>query len=168
MKPLGALFDLVPAILPLDLQTARDGDWLSLKGCQGVQVVVFKGAGTAGDDPVISFQQATSVAGGGAKDLATIATIHKKQGTLTGVGVWTKVAQAAGASYTGDGTSAEEEAMYVFQIEADELDVDGGFDCLRVRIADVGGNAQLGCAWYAPYGLRYAAAPEALASAIVD
>lgn len=168
MKPLGALLDIVPAILPLDLQTARDGDWVSLKDAQGVAVIVFKGAGTAGDDPKIRFQQASDVAGTGAKDLATIATIWKKQGTLTSVGVWTKVTQTAAALFTADATSAEEEAVYVFEIEADELDVDNGFDCVRVRVDDTGVNAQLGCALYLLYGPRYKATPENLPNSILD
>lgn len=168
MHPLGAVLDIVPAILPLDLQTARDGDYVSLKNAQGVAVVVFKGAGTAGDDPVISFQQAQDVAGTGAKNLSVITTVHKKQGTLTAVGTWTTVTQAAGASYSADGTSAEEEAVYVFQIEADQLDADGGFDCIRVRVADTGTNAQLGCALYLLYGLRHQVAPANLPNSIAD
>ncbi len=168
MKGLGALFDIIPAILPLDLQTARDGDWVSLKNASGVTIVVHKGAGTAGDDPVISFQQASDVAGTGAKDLSTIAEIFSKQGTLTSVGSWTRTTQAAGASYTGDGTSAESEAVYAFYVSADQLDVDNGFDCLRVRIADVGSNAQLGSALYLLHGLSYPARPDRLPNSIAD
>lgn len=168
MKPLGSTFDIVPAIVPLDLQTARDGDWLSLKNAQGVCIVFFKGAGTAGDDPTLTFEQASDVSGTGAKNLSVVTTIHKKQGTLTSVGTWTTVTQAAGATYAGDGTSAEEQAVYVVEIEADQLDADNGFDCVRVRCSDVGTNAQLGCALYLLYGLRYAAAPANLPSAIAD
>jgi hypothetical protein len=168
MKPLGAAFDIVPAIIPLDLQTARDGDWISLKNAQGVAVVVFKGAGTDNDDPTFSFQQAQDVGGTEAKNLATIATIYRKQGTLTGVGTWEKITQAAGASYAPGDPSAQSEGLYVFQISAAELDIDGGFDCVRVRCSDVGNNAQLGCALYLLYGLAYPSAPESLPSAIAD
>lgn len=157
---------VVSAIIPLDLQTARDGDWVSLKNYSDCDVIVFKGAGTAGDDPVISFQQATSVGGGSAKDLAQIERIYKQQGTLTAVGTQTVVTQSAGASYTGDGTSAESEAVYGFHIHASQLDVTNGFDCIRVRVADVGGNAQLGCALYVLSGPRYGSATGT--SAIVD
>lgn len=167
-KPLGSAFDIIPAILPLDLQTARDGDWISLKNAAGVVVVAFKGAGTDGDDPVFSFQQATDVAGAGAKDLAKIATVYRKQGTLTAVGAWSKITQAAGASYAPGDPSAQSEGLYVFQIDAAELDVDGGFDCVRVRVADTGTNAQIGCALYMPYGLAFPSAPEDLPSAIAD
>lgn len=168
MKPLGVAFDIVPAIVPLDLQTARTGDWVSLKNAQGVCIVFFKAAGTAGDDPTLTFQQATDVAGTSAKNLSVVTTVHKKQGTLTSVGAWTTVTQASAATYAGDGTSAEEQAVYVVEIEADQLDVDNGFDCVNVSCSDVGTNAQLGCALYLLYGLRHQAAPANLLSAIVD
>lgn len=168
MKPLGALFDIVPAIVPLDLQTARTGDWVSLKNAQGVAIVFFKGAGTAADDPTLTVQQATDVSGTSAKDLSVITTVHKKQGTLTSVGTWTTSTQSAAATYVGDSTSAEEQAVYVIEIEADELDVDNGFDCINVACSDVGTNAQLGCALYILYGLRHAGAPAKLPSAIAD
>jgi hypothetical protein len=168
MHPLGKSFDIVPAIAPLDLQTARTGDWCSMKNAAGVCIVFFKGAGTAGDDPDITVQQATDVAGTSAKDLDAVATVYKKQGTLTSVGTWTKVTQTADALYDADGTSAEEQAVYVMQIEADQLDKANGFDCINVSCSDVGSNAQLGCALYILYGLRYPSAPENLSSAIVD
>jgi hypothetical protein len=56
----------------------------------------------------------------------------------------------------------------VFQIEADQLDRANGFDCVNVSCSDVGNNAQLGCALYVLYGLRYPSAPENLPSAIAD
>lgn len=166
-KPLGNLFDIVPAIAPLDLQTARTGDYVSLKNAQGVAIVIFKGAGTAGDDPDFTVNQATAVAGTSAKAL-TFTTIFKKQGTLTSVGTWSEVTQSASEVFSADATSAEEQAVYVIQIDADELDVDNGFDCVSVDCADVGTNAQLGCAFYLLYGLRHPAAPSGLPNSIAD
>lgn len=168
MLPLGDSIDIVPAIVPLDLQTARDGDWVSLKNAKGVLFVVFKGAGTAGDDPSITIEQASDVAGTGAKVLNAVVDFYKKIGTLTAVGTWTKVTQTADELVTVDAVSAEAEGIWAFNVEADQLDVDGGFDCVRIRIADVGGNAQLGCALYILHGLRYKATPESLLSAIAD
>ena len=92
---LGSLIDIIPAIVPLDLQTQRTGDVMSTKGMARFGVLVFKGAGTAGDDPVLSFKQATDVAGATNKDLAVITEYWSKQGTLTSVGTWTRVTQAA-------------------------------------------------------------------------
>lgn len=168
MKPLGSLIDIIPAIVPLDLQTARDGDWVSLKNAQGVCFVFFKGAGTDGDDPDITIEQGSDVAGTGAKVLNAIRTVYKKQGTLTAVGTWTAVSQTADELFDADGTSAQEQALYVFSVEADELDADNGFDCVRIRCADTGTNAQLGAALYILYGLRHQTAPENLPNAIAD
>lgn len=168
MNPLGSVIDIVPGVLPLDLQTARSGDYVSLKNHQGVLVVFFKGAGTAADDPTLELQQATAVAGTGAKDLNGFIDIFKKQGTLTSVGTWTKVSQTADEDFIGDGTSAEEEGLYAAWIPADILDVDNGFDCVQVNVKDVGNNAQLGCVLYILHGLRFPDAPANLLSSIAD
>ena len=169
MKPLGAAVDIIPGFVPLDLQTARDGDWISLKNTQGVCVVFFKGAGSDNDDPTFSFQQAMDVAGAGAKDLASIATVYEKEAVdLATLGTWTKATQAAAASYAPGDPSAQSQALYVFQIEASELDRANGFDCIRARCSDTGTNAQLGACLYLLYGLAYPSAPESLPSAIVD
>lgn len=169
---LGRLFDLVGAFQPLDLQTARDGDYLSLKNCQHVTVLIYKGVGTDGDDPSISFQQAVDVAGTSAKDLATIDEYWEKEAAtdLTGTGVWTRVTQTASATVTPGDPSAQNAAMYVFEIDADELDLDAAtpFDCIRVRIADTGTNAQLGTAIYILSGLRHKTSPQNQPNSIID
>jgi hypothetical protein len=169
MNPLGNVIDIVPGVVPVDLQTAQTGDYVSLKGCEGAVVVFFKGAGTAADDPTLELQQATTVAGGSAKDLLGFKEIYKKQGAaLTAVGTWTKVTQTADEDFVGDATSAEEQGLYASWIPAALLDVDNGFDCLQCNVKDVGGNAQLGCVWYILFKLRYQRAPEDALSAIVD
>lgn len=169
MLPLGASFDLVAGVVPVDLQTAQTGDYVSLKNAAGVLVVFFKGVGTAADDPTIELQQAKTVAGGSAKDLNGFVDIWKKQGALlTGVGAWTKVSQPADEDFIGDGTSAEEQGLYAAWVPNDLLDVDNGFDCVQANVKDVGTNAQLGCVLYILCGLRYKATPENLPSAITD
>jgi hypothetical protein len=156
---------IVSGFLPVDLQTAANsGDYVSLKDYNHLTVIFFKAVGTAGDDPVLALQQATAVAGTAAKDL-TFTTIYKKQGTLTAVGTFTKVTQAAAASYT-DATSAEVAAIWVIEIDAQDLDVENNFDCVAANVADVGGNAQLGCLLYILSEPRYAQAIPP--SAIVD
>lgn len=170
MQALGRLFDIIPAIVPVDLSTAaNDGDWISMKNAQSATVVVFKGVGTAAQDPAITVEQATDVAGTSAKVLNAIDKVHSKQGVLlTAVGTWTTTTQTADEAFTVDGSSAENQALYVAEFDADELDVDNGFDCIRVRIADVGANAQIGCALVILHGLRYAGAPANLPNVIAD
>jgi hypothetical protein len=170
--PFGSVIDLVAGSVPADLCAggAASGDYLSLKNWQGALVVLFKAAGTAGDDPTITLRQATAVAGTAVKDAAIITEYFVKTGALlTGVGTWTRVTQAAAATVAGSATSAEEQAMYVFKVEADQLDVDGGFDCIVANVADPGNaGTQYGCVFYIPYGPRYGARPDSLPNAIAD
>lgn len=169
MMPLGNILDIVPGVVPADLQTYVAGDFVSLRNAQGALVLFYKAAGTAADDPTVELQQATVVAGSDAKDLTSITTIYKKQGAaLSSVGTWTKVTQTADEDFVGDGTSAEEQGLYAIWVPATALDVDNGFDCLQANVKDVGGNAQIGCLLYILVGLRYPDAPENLPSAIAD
>lgn len=150
----GGEFQLVSAIVPVDLQTgANNGDWVCMKNYDRLTVIVFKGIGTAGDDPVLTMAQATDVAGTGVKAL-TFTRIWAKVGTQTGLGTFTLVTQAAASTYT-DAVSAEAQALWMIEIEAGDLDRANGFDCVRFNIPDVGGNAQIGCALYLLRNSRY-------------
>lgn len=172
MRALGRLFDIIPNIVPVDTQTgANPGDYISLKNASGIAYVYFKAAGTANDDPVFTFRQAVDVAGTSVKDLAVITTHYQKQAAtnLLSTGTWTKVTQAAAATVTLNSTSAEQVGIYVFEISADQLDVDNGFDCVICNVADTGAaGAQLGTCIAILYGLATEAAPENLPSAITD
>jgi hypothetical protein len=117
-------------------------------------IVFFKAAGSASEDPTITVEQATSIAPSSAKAL-TFTTLYTKQGTLTSVGTWTKVTQSAAGTYT-NATASENQAIWVIDILAEDLDVDNGFDCLRVTIADAGSTNQLGAVLYILSEPRYA------------
>lgn len=148
---------IVSAIVPVDLSGAANaGDWVNLENYGRCVVVVFKGAGTAGDDPVITLQQATDNAGTGAKDLDFTA-VWSKIGAQTGIGTFTKTTQAAANTYT-DATSAEAQGLFVVDIRAEQLDAANGFTHLQLSIADVGANAQLGAALYILTEPRHAGA----------
>lgn len=154
---------IVAGIIPIDLATAaNNGDWVSLKHYSHVTCVLYKAAGTAGEDPVFKMQQATAVAGTSAKDLL-FDTVYIKAGTLTSVGTFTKVTQTAATSYT-DATHAEVQAIYVVEFDAEDLDVANSFDCVQMSVADVGVAAQIGCGFYILSNPRYTP-PQ---SAIVD
>lgn len=169
-NPLGSLFDIVPIIMPLDLQTARSGDYVSLKNHHGVLFVIVKGQGTDGDDPTFTLRQATAVAGTSAKDASVITEYWEKEenaANLEATGTWTRVTQTAAATIAPGDPSAQSAAMYAFYVPADVLDVDGGFDCVTVNCADTGTNAQLGCV-LAILLPRHKATPQNLLSPIVD
>lgn len=153
---------------------ANAGDWISLKNYGRCAIVFFKAVGTAGDDPIITLEQATDVSAGSAKPLA-ITRVDKKQAAtnLLAVGTFTKSTAAAPATNdTFDANTwtnsdlAEQAAIVVIDVMAEDLDVNGGFDCIRASIADVGTNAQLGVMIYVPHEPRYASGT--LPSAIVD
>lgn len=149
-------------------------DWVSMKNYGRCTVIFFKAIGTAGDDPTLTFKQATSVAPSNAKALA-VSRIDKKQGTQTSIGQFTKSTADSPATNdtfnTTNGTwtnsdLAENQAIIVADIKAEDLDADNGFDCVSVTIADVGTNAQLGCLLFILSEPRYEASP--LLSAIAD
>ena len=159
---------IVSGFVPVDTQSAANpGDVVSLKNYNRLTVILFKAAGVAGDDPVLTFEQGTSVAFGTNKALATVDEYWSKQGTLTAVGTFTRVTQTAASTVTLDATSAESQGLYVFEIEGPDLDEANAYDCVRVTVADTGAaGAQLGAMLYILSEPRHAAAT--MPSAIID
>lgn len=150
-----------PAIFPIDSQSgANNGLVVSLKNWAGVEIVVFKAVGTAGDDPNVTVTQAQAIAGTGEKALPIPAgRIHYKLHATTVPGLYTAVSDAEADGVYVDATSAEKKGIITIDIKADDLDVDNGFDCVRVAIPDTGlAGAQLLCAFYRFYGPRYGGA----------
>jgi len=157
---------IVSAFVPFDLGTAQVGDIVSMKNYGRCAIVFFKAAGTAGDDPTITVEQVQDVANTGSNAKALNFTrLDIKQGAQTGIGTFTKTEVAAGNTYTNL-TWAEAQALLVIDIKAEDLDVENGYDCVRVSCSDVGSNAQLGCALYLLHEPRYATDP--LPTAIAD
>lgn len=146
---------VVEGWVPVDLQDgANTGDYVSLANYHNCAVIFHSGVGTAADDPTITLQQATTVGGGSVKAL-TFTVIYRKEAAtdLSGTGQYTRTTQAAAATYT-NATSAELDCIWIIDFDSSDLDADGGFDCLRATVADVGGNAQLGDLKYILYNPR--------------
>lgn len=142
------------AFVPIAMDgQANNGDWVSLENYRRCVAVLFAAAGTAGEDPVFKLQQATASDGTGAKDL-NFTVINEKVGTLASVTSWTRTTQTAATSYT-NAASAEAQKLIAVEIDASELDVDGGFTFVQLSVADVGIAAQLGCGFYILYEPRY-------------
>lgn len=155
--------DLVVGAVPVDLQTAAvNGLWFNMANCNGLNAILIAAIGTAGDDPVISLEQATSSAGAGAKAL-TLRRVDYKVGATgftSATDIWQRVSTIdrdnPAASYDTDGINGAENALLlnVF-ILATDLDINNGFKFVRLNCADVGGNAQLGCIIYIPSQRHY-------------
>lgn len=150
--------------VPGDLQSAKTGDYVSLKLYRRCAVVFIAAAGTAGDDPVISLRQAQDVSDTGGKALNFTRIDVKAGADLYAIGTFTQIANSD-SDYT-DATHAEVQKIYVIDIEDTDLDIDNGFDCFRAAIADTGSNAQLGTILYFLHEPRYAKEP--MPSAIVN
>lgn len=165
MSRLVETLNICEGFLPVNMATAaNDGDWVSLKGYGHVAVVLFGAVGTQAESPTLTIEQATAVAGTGAKAL-NFTNIYKKQAAtnLQAVNTWTLVTQAAANTYT-ETNVGDLAKLWVVEFDAEDLDVNGGFDCIRGRVADVGTGPELGALLYILSEPRHAV-PE---SAIVN
>lgn len=138
--------NIVAGFVPLDLQTQRDSQWVTITATQKLLVVLFKGTGTDGDDPIFALQQAKDTSGTGVKAL-TFTTIYTKQGAdVQAVAAWTEVTQSAYASYTN--TNGHLQCIWMVEVNGNDLDRDNLFNSVRATLNDTGTNPQLGCVLY--------------------
>ena len=140
--------NVVSVLYPSDLQTKVTADWIDMSNYHAVDFIFFKGTTTAGDDPDLHLTQATTNGGVGAKGVP-ISEYYLKTGTLLSTaslgGQFTKTTQTASYLISFDATSAEEQMLVGIHVEADELDVSGGYRWITANIVDTGNNACLGC-----------------------
>lgn len=164
MKELAQEVNICAGFVPVDLATAgASGDWVSLKNYRHVSIVLFRAAGAAGEPAVITVQQASDVTGSGAKALNFTRIHHKSAADILTVGQYTLVTQAAANTYSAVAAAGNTQAIVQIDFNAEDLDADGGFDCLRATIADVGTTAQLAAMLYILTGPRYTPMQSAIA-----
>lgn len=165
MEALGRLIDLSVGFAPVDMQTGTNtGKRVSLRNAGGITYVLFKAVGTAGDDPVLTFQQHTALSSGTTSNLAIVDHFYSKSAALlVGTEKWVRTAQAASQTVTLTGEAANQ-GIYVFEIEAASLS--DTYNYVSLNVADVGGNAQLGCVLYALRDLEVKRKPANLAAAL--
>lgn len=156
--------NVVAAITPSDLSSAAlSGPYASLKHCEALTIIIIKSIGTAGDDPVITLTQAQDAAGTGAKALNITSLKHQTGADITTSTSFTDGLDGSGnvidrqypvSSYDTDGIAgAESEQLILIRVHEDDLDE--GFTHVKLNIADVGTNAQLGAAIYIASGLAH-------------
>ena len=145
--------DIIPAFVPVDMQTAaNNGQWIAMKNIGRLLCVLMKAAGTAGDNPVVTLQQATNNSGAGAKPL-NFTRARTKIGAIASTPQWTIVTQTAANTFTP--VSAASQAVIAIDVLATDLDLANGFNFVQLSIPDTGTNPQLGAAFYIAYGIRY-------------
>lgn len=147
-RNLGKNFDIGTGFVPVDMQTGTNtGKRIALKRNRKVTFILYKAAGTGGDDPVLTFQEHTASSGGTTQTFAGGITKYykKSEATLDNDESWVEVTQAAAGTVTLTGEAALQ-GIYVFEIDAEQLA--DTFTHMSLNIADTGSNAALGCVLY--------------------
>ena len=157
------------AALIANYDTDQAGDYVCLKGYGKLGVLFASAAGSNTDIPTLTVYQATTVAGGSAKVATVVDTVWIKQyaTTLAATADFTKTAQTLASTVVGNAASDTEVLLEYFEINAEDLDVDNAFDCVRVDVAQAASaGAHYGCLLYFLLDPRY---PQATSlSAIAD
>ena len=138
------------AAVPVDTTGAAvTGDYVSLKNYSHLTVIITQGAWAAGT-PAVTMKQATDVSNSASDEKALEIDYYWTKTGLTGT-AFTKTA------ITSDtfNLTATANTITVLEIDASDLDSDGGFDCVRLGIASPGANADLISAVYILSGARY-------------
>lgn len=175
MLALGRLYDLIPLVEPIDLDTSQGGDQFSLRDAGGVTIVFFTGVGAAGRDLTFTAKRHTDMADatGTTIDLTAIAHpyYYYKQGaaaTAVGVGSWTKssaVTDSDGAAVVLDAAEGETSTLIAFHLDASDLG--DGYSAVSVSAIVAGGSgAKLGCAIAILDDLKVQRTPANLRSAL--
>lgn len=150
---------IVPMAVPIDTTGAAvSGDYVSMKGYSHLTIVIMQGA-WAGGTPAVTLLQATDVAATGAKALSFTKY-------WTGVALTADLLTEVAVVSDTFNLTAVANTFTVLEIDASSLDVDGGFDCVRVGIASPGSNADLIAVLGILTGTRYPSASPP--SAIID
>lgn len=152
---------VVVGVAPVDLQTGPiSGDYVSLKNYDHCQMVLFTGAGTGVS--AVTVKQAQDVAGTGEKAFSFNKVFKVTDHTASDV--------AAEVAVTSDtfSTGGVANEAFAIEIDADMLDGDNGFDCVRIELGDTGVTALQGAVIYNLSGRRYQAGEQITQSAIID
>lgn len=148
MLALGRLYDLIPLVEPIDIDTSQGGDQFSIRDAGGVTLVFITGVGAAGRDLTFTVKRHTDMAdtSGTTIDLSAIAHPHYyiKRGTaatVVGDGSWTKSAAMTdtdGATVVLDDTEGETSVLIALHL--DKRDLGDGYSALSVSAIVAGGT----------------------------
>jgi hypothetical protein len=140
--------------------TDGDCDYVSLKGFQRCTIVLAVDNGATVTGGAITLKQATAVAGTSEKALAFTKMYANVDAGASDTLVETAVTSN---TFTTD-TTDNKNLLYVIEVDAADLDVTNGFDCIRVDSLLMA-NA-VGAVMYLLHDARYAGALDT--SAITD
>lgn len=127
---------------PVDLNTAAvTGNRVSMKNATRVAFIIALGAGTSTSAQTFTLRQHDAASAGNSKDLSVDNPYYHKIAAATS---FTKVQPgSAAAAYALHASLADDVAIVVFEVLAENLDIANGYAWVSVDTADSGG-AQLG------------------------
>jgi hypothetical protein len=136
--------------------------YVSLKNYNHLTIILNVLNATTVTGSAVTLNQATAVAGTSAKALA-FTKVYRNLDCAAG----DTLSEAAVTSNTFTTlTTNSKRAQYVIEVDAESLDMDNGFDCLQVALADA--TAATITATYVLSGCRHAGNVAVLPSAIAD
>ena len=149
------VYPVVAAAGLLLTSTLGDTTYVSMKGYQRCQIIISIADGTTVTGSTITLKQATAVAGTSEKELAFTRmlanTDYVASKTMTETAVTSN-------TFTTQTTNSKD-SLYIIDVDASDLDVANGFDCLRVDGTGHAATASRGCVvLYNLYGARYSGA----------
>jgi hypothetical protein len=138
--------DFINLVNETSADTDFDTDWIKLTHYDRVAIVIKKLGATDVDTLGFQFLQSTNVAGSDAKAL-NVSRYATKVGVQTSTGTWTVGTLATPDDIVGIGSAAPSggslivgtdvnttACIVMVDIMAQDLDIDGGFDCIAVRV----------------------------------
>lgn len=161
--------DIIPLINQGDADTDITGDWVNMGRYERCTILIAK-YGTEDVDTIgVQILQATDNAAAGVKGVSAKFPYRYKQGTLADQTVWTYGQLSTADDILGVGSAAPTGGTLVTTVDvntdafllaidvlASDLDVDGGFDWLTIKIeGDETNNALLMSAWAILGGARH-------------
>jgi hypothetical protein len=146
---------VVPVVAAAGLlltSTLGDTTYVSMKGYRRLQIIISIADGTTVTGTAVTLQQATAIAGTGEKPLAFTRMLANTNYAASKAMVETAVSNN---TFTTQTTNSRD-SVYIIDVDADDLDVAGGFDCVRVDATGHAATASRGCVvLYNLYGARY-------------
>lgn len=149
------VYTVVAAAGLLLTSTLGDTTYVSMKGYQRCQIIISIADGTTVTGSTITLKQATAIAGTSEKALAFTRMLAN-----TDYGASKTMVETAVTSNTfTTQTTNSKDSLYIIDVDASDLDVANGFDCLRVDGTGHAATASRGVVvLYNLYGARYSGA----------
>ncbi len=151
----------VVGLMPI-LPSSTTPDYVCLKGYERLCIVLTVDNATTVTGSAITIKQATAVAGTSEK---AVAFTTMWQNIDTDAADALAAAAVTSNTFTTDATNAKN-LMYIMEVSLADLDVAGGFDCVRVGTGDA--TAAVVGALYLLYSSRYGRTAGPVPSAIID